>query len=355
MKTTIEETVELLKAIIAIPSFSTEESQVSEYLHQYLSSKELTVHSMGQNLWVRNQQFDPSKPTLLLNSHIDTVRPNSGWKRDPFHAYEEEGKIFGLGSNDAGGCLVSLIHTLLYFYDKDLNINLLLTCTAEEEISGMGGISLILDAVGKTDFGIVGEPTQMEVAIAEKGLLVVDGIARGQSGHAARSEGINAISIALRDISWLHRQPLTKVSPWLGPSKITVTQIEAGSQHNVIPATCNFVIDIRLNEHYDNQEVIELLTTNLKSEVSPRSLRLKSSGIDEKHILVQTAKELGLKLYGSPTLSDQALIPFPTIKMGCGSSARSHTAEEFIYRKEIEQGIMGYIQYIEKLNKLIAI
>jgi len=356
-KTAIKElyhqAVELLRQMIAIPSFSKEEDQVSQLLTDFLSARGVSVQKHQLNLWTGNKYYDPLKPTLLLNSHFDTVKPNSGYTRDPFLPQIEEGKLFGLGSNDAGGCLVSLIATFLYFKDReDLSFNLVLAAVAEEEISGKNGTESLLSVIGKVDCAIVGEPTLMQMAVAEKGLLVIDFTARGKSGHAARNEGENAITKAIRDINWLNNYQFEKVSPLLGPVRLSVTQINAGTQHNVIPDTCSFVADIRLNELYTHEEVLELLQANLKSEIAPRSTRIKSSAISESHPLVQSGLLLGKEMYGSPTTSDKALMPFPALKMGPGDSARSHTADEFIYLNEIEDGIETYTRLLEQFNQL---
>lgn len=287
---------------------------------------------------------------LLLNSHHDTVKPVESWQRDPFEAKLEGERLYGLGSNDAGASLVALIATFLHFYEvKDLPFNLILAATAEEEISGAKGIAALLPELGPIDCGIVGEPTQLQMAVAEKGLMVVDGLARGQAGHAARQEGENALYKAMEAIQQLQQFQFHKTSDLLGPTLLQITQIQAGHQHNVVPDRCSFVIDIRTNEQYSNQEVLKLLQEKVKVELKARSFRLNSSYIALDHPLVQQGKKLGMSTFGSPTLSDQALMPFPTLKLGCGDSARSHTADEYINITELEQGIKTYIHLLEGL------
>ena len=346
--------IELLKQLIAIPSFSKEENKTADCIEVFFQKKSIPIYRQGNNVWVKNKNRKDSLPTILLNSHHDTVRPVQGWTKNPHEPLVENGILYGLGSNDAGGCLVSLLATFLFFYKKEnLPYNIIFAATAEEEISGKNGIASVVDEFGKIAFGIVGEPTQMQMAIAEKGLMVVDGIAKGQAGHAAREEGVNSIYEVLQDLEWIRNYEFEKASDLLGKTKMTVTQINAGTQHNVVPDTCNFVIDVRTNECYSNQEVFDILQKKLKAEVKARSFRLNSSNIALTHPLVQSGLEMGLKYFGSPTLSDQALLSFPTLKMGCGDSARSHTADEFIYLKEIEEGIEIYIELLNVLkNKL---
>lgn len=344
------ESVELLKQLIATPSFSKEENKTAEFITLCFSKHNIPSQRKGNNIWAINQYFDNSKPTLLLNSHHDTVKPNPAYTRDPFWPSVEEEKLFGLGSNDAGGPLVSLIATFLYFYDrKDLKYNLVLAATAEEEISGTGGIELIWNDLPKIDCAIVGEPTLTDIAIAEKGLLVLDCVTKGKAGHAAREEGENAIYEALADIEWFRIYEFSKISSTLGKVKMSVTIINAGQAHNQVPPECKFTVDIRVTDSYTLEEVLEAVKQNVKCEVTPRSLRLRPSGINETHPLILSAKKLGKKLYGSPTTSDQALIPVSSIKMGPGDSARSHSADEFIYLEEIRKGIESYIRLIEEL------
>lgn len=343
--------IDLLKQLIATPSFSREEDKTADIIEQFIQSQGLVAQRSGNNVWVKSTSFDENKPTILLNSHHDTVKPVKGWQRNPHTPGEENGTIYGLGSNDAGASLVSLLAAFVYLNGlPQPSYNLIYAATAEEEISGKNGIASILDKLGKIDLGVVGEPTEMQMAIAEKGLVVIDAEAKGKAGHAARNEGENAIYKALRDVQWIQNYNFPKTSEWLGAVKTTVTQIEAGYQHNVVPDSCKFVIDVRTQECYSNKEVVEILQQNTQSELTARSLRLNSSGIAVSHPIVQKGKELGLSHYGSPTLSDQALMPFTTIKIGVGDSARSHTADEYILRQEIEQGIDIYCQLLENLQ-----
>lgn len=339
--------ISLLKQLIETPSLSRAEDASAAILEKFFNENGVATHRMGNNVWAKNLHFDDSKPTILLNSHHDTVKPNAGYTNDPFAAIEKDRKLYGLGSNDAGGCLVALITTFLHFHSQEgLQYNLILAATAEEEISGKDGIESLLKVLPAIDFGIVGEPTLMDMAIAEKGLMVLDCLAKGQSGHAAREEGDNAIYKAIKNIEWFKNYQFTKVSEMLGPVKMSVTMIDAGSQHNVVPDECRFVVDVRTTDAYSNQETLDIIKANVSSEVTPRSTRLNPSGIDINHPIVKAGSSLGRKTYGSPTLSDQALMPFPTLKIGPGDSARSHTADEFIYVNEIEEGIGLYIKLL---------
>ena len=345
-----QQAINLLKQLISTPSFSREEDRTAEIISDFLQKNDVQTIRKGNNVWCKSKYFDENKPTILLNSHHDTVKPVQGWKRNPFDAAVENGKLYGLGSNDAGASLVSLMATFLHFHEQEMPFNLIYAATAEEEISGKNGIASIKGDFGKIMGGIIGEPTQMRMAIAEKGLMVVDGIAYGKAGHAAREEGVNAMYIALEDIDFIRNYEFAEVSEVLGKTKMSVTQIEAGTQHNVVPDTCKFVIDIRTTEMHTNQGVFEYLQQNTKSELKARSFRLNSSGIELSHPLVKSGLSLGLEYFGSSTLSDQALLDFPTVKMGVGKSKRSHTADEFIYLKEIEDGIDGYIGMLEHLK-----
>lgn len=348
--TLFEDAIQLLKNLIKTPSFSKEENKTADIISQFLSARNIPFERKLNNIWAFNKNYTAALPTILLNSHHDTVKPNSGWKKNPFMPDETEGKLFGLGSNDAGGCLVSLIATFLYFYDKiNLKYNLCIAATAEEEISGVNGIEHILPSLGKIDFAIVGEPTKMDLAIAEKGLLVIDCVSYGKAGHAAREEGDNAIYKALTDIEWIRNYTFPKKSEYLGDVKMTVTIIKAGTQHNVVPDKCEFTVDIRVTEQYTHEEIIETIKKNISSEINPRSVRLRSSSIPYNHPFVKGGIELGRKTYGSPTTSDKALINAPSVKLGPGDSARSHTAEEFIYLEEIKEGIELYIKMLEKV------
>lgn len=345
-----QQAVELLQKLISIPSFSKEEDKTADVIAAFLQQHGIEPHRKLSNLWTRNKYFDGSKPTILLNSHHDTVKPNSGYIRDPFDAKIEDGKLYGLGSNDAGGCLVSLIAAFLYFYDKqDLKYNFCLATTAEEEISGVNGLELIIPELGQLDFGIVGEPTLMQLAIAERGLMVLDCTAYGKAGHAAREEGENAIYKALPDIEWFRTYKFPKESEVFGPVKMSVTIINAGSQHNVVPASCVFTVDVRVTDAYRNEEVLEIIRQHVSCDVKPRSIRLKPSSIDKNHPIVQAGIALGRTTYGSPTTSDQSLLDIQSIKVGPGDSARSHTADEFVYVDEIREGIELYIKMLEKI------
>ena len=339
----------LLKSLIQTPSFSREEDKTASLIEVWLNDQGVSCERYLNNVWAKNRHFDPGKPTLLLNSHHDTVKPNAGYTRDPFEAKEEEGRLYGLGSNDAGASLVSLLAAFVHFYDKkNLSHNLLIAASAEEEISGKDGIAALLPKMPKPELAIVGEPTGMHLAIAEKGLMVIDGYAHGTAGHAAHGKNEdNAIYTAMKDVRWMDEFAFDKVSDFLGPVKMTVSQIEAGSQHNVIPDRCHFVIDVRINEHYTNEEVFAIMDSHTQSELKARSFRLNASGIDPKHRLVSMGEKLGRKTYGSPTLSDQALMPFPSLKMGPGDSTRSHQANEYIELAEIEEGIALYVKLLE--------
>jgi acetylornithine deacetylase len=346
--TLADEALALLKRLIAIQSFSREEDQTATIIEAFLQEKQIPCKRLKNNVWAQNRFFDPAKPTLLLNSHHDTVKPNKSWTLDPFAPLEHDGKLFGLGSNDAGGCLVSLLATFTYFYDRpDMGYNIVMAATAEEEISGRDGLELLLPKLPPISFAIVGEPTEMQLAIAEKGLLVLDCTAKGVSGHAARDEGDNAIYKAIKDINWLSSYQFPKVSPTLGPIKLSVTIINAGTQHNVVPDTCTFTVDVRVTEQYTLEEVIDTIQAHVQSEVKPRSIRLKPSSIPADHPIVLAGLALGRHTYGSPTTSDQAVLNCPSLKCGPGHSARSHSADEFIYLHEIGEGVNGYIQMLE--------
>ena len=343
--------IRLLKSLISTPSFSKEEEQAAGVIRQFLMQEGIPYRTKKNNTWVLNKHFAKGKPVLLLNSHIDTVKPAKGYTIDPFSPLEEGDRLYGLGSNDAGGALVALLAVFSHFYEReDLPWNLIFAATSEEEISGRQGLEIVLPEIMPVSFAIVGEPTRMELAIAEKGLLVLDCFAYGKSGHAARNDGINALYRAIDDIQKLKEFEFKKKSRLLGGVKITVTQIEAGTQHNVIPDVCHFVVDVRTNEFYPNKEAARIITELIESEVKPRSFRLNSSGISVDHPFARKAEELGISIYGSPTTSDQAIMPFPSVKMGPGDSARSHSANEFIYKSEILAGIKRYIQLLEGLK-----
>ena len=345
------EALQLLKSLIAIPSFSKEEFATADCIIAFFDKHQMQCNRLKNNIWSKNVHFDPTKPTILLNSHHDTVKPNKGYTLDSFEPIEKDGKLFGLGSNDAGGCLVSLIATYLYFYAKEgLAYNLVFVASAEEEISGTDGIELVLKELPKIDFGIVGEPTLMEMAIAERGLMVLDVESTGKAGHAAREEGESALYKILPDLAWFRTYKFERVSPLLGAVKMSVTVMETDNkQHNVVPSSCKMVVDVRVNELYTFEEILQTIDANISSKVTPRSLRLRSTAISLDHILIKAGIKLGKGYYGSVTTSDKALMPFPTLKMGPGDSARSHSADEFIYTQEIESGINTYIQLLENI------
>lgn len=349
MKTT--EIAGLLKSLISTPSPSGDEQQAASLLREFLVQQNVDFHCKINNTWAVNRFFDPEKPVILLNSHIDTVRPVQGWKSDPFQPVTDGDRITGLGSNDAGGPLVALLMVFLHYYERrDLPYNLVFAATAEEENSGPNGVRIILEDIPSPAFVIVGEPTGMALAIAERGLMVLDCLAVGKAGHAARDEGDNALYRAIDDIDLLRRFRFEKVSDLLGTVKVTVTQIEAGIQHNVIPDVCRFVVDVRTNEHYSNEEVFHTLSGLIGSQVTPRSFRLNSSGITPDHPFARKARALNIPVFGSPTTSDQAVIPFPSVKIGPGNSSRSHTAEEYILLSEVTAGIETYIDLLEGLQ-----
>ena len=340
----------LLEQLIAIPSFSKEEDKTATVLEGFFKQCNIPTHRKGNNVWAINKNFNTSLPTILLNSHHDTVRPNTQYTRDPFKAEIIDGKLYGLGSNDAGGPLVSLIMAFVHYYHQlNLKYNLVIAASAEEEISGSGGIESIWELLPKIDFAIVGEPTLCDMAIAEKGLMVLDCVAHGKAGHAAREEGVNAIYRAMNDIEWIRNFKFPKVSDTLGQVKMTVTIISAGKQHNVVPAECSYTVDVRVTDKYTLEEVLEIIRSNVMATVTPRSLRMRPSGIDVEHPVIHAAKKLGLTLYGSPTTSDQALIPVPSVKIGPGDSARSHTADEFIYIADIVKGIDTYVKLLDEV------
>ncbi len=345
-----DDSVDLLRKLISIPSLSKEEHKTASAIEQFLEDRAVKTHRILNNVWAYNEHFDSKKPTILLNSHHDTVMPNPGYSKDPFAADIVDGKLFGLGSNDAGGCIVSLIAVFIHFYnDKNLKYNLCLAITAEDEISGNNGIELILPELGQLEFAIVAEPTLMQLAIAERGLMVLDCVAHGRAGHAARHEGDNAIYKAMKDIEWFKTYEFAKKSSLFGPIKMSVTVIEAGSQHNVVPAVCKFIVDVRVTDAYRNEEVLKIIGQNVECDVNPRSTRLKPSSISIDHPIVMAGIALGRETYGSPTTSDQALLDIPSLKMGPGDSARSHMADEFIYLNEIEEGIDLYIKLLTEI------
>lgn len=341
-----KEAIFLLQQLIETPSLSKEEDLTAKVLANYLKARGIPYSQKQNNVWATNKYFDANRPSILLNSHHDTVKANHGYTKNPHLAIVEGGRLYGLGSNDAGGCLVSLIATFVYFYDKRLPYNLILAATAEEEIGGRNGIESILPDLPDLHLAIVGEPTLLQMAIAEKGLLVIDAEIKGQAGHAARDEGENAIYKALDDLMIVKNYRFKKTSDYLGENKVTVTIIHSGSQHNVVPDLCSFTLDVRVTDAYTLEEALDELKLALNADLTARSLRLNSSTIQPDHKILSVARKMGIKLFGSPTLSDQALIPFPSVKIGPGDSARSHTADEFIYLEEIEEGIELYIKLL---------
>ena len=343
----VKDAVGLLSQLIATPSTSRNEKDAADIMEQTLRDYGFTPHREANNVWVIDPHFDEHKPTLLLNAHIDTVKPVGSWKRDPFAPTIEGDTLYGLGSNDCGGGLCSLLQIFRILTEKEQSYNLIYLASAEEEVSGKDGISRALPLLPKIDLAIVGEPTGMQPAVAEKGLMVLDVIAHGKSGHAARNEGVNAIYEALDDMRWIRDYKFEKVSPFLGPTKMTLTVVNAGTQHNVIPDTCTMLVDIRTNEFYDNEELYHFICQHLKSKCKAHSFRLKSSRIDPEHPLIKKCITMGMKPFGSPTLSDQALMHFPSFKLGPGESSRSHSADEFIKISEIADAIAKYKELLD--------
>lgn len=345
------EAIDTLKGMVSRPSFSRDEAAVADFLQQSWQAAGHTVHRKGNNLWITAPGFAPEKPTLLLNSHIDTVKPASGWTKDPFHPEEsEDEKLYGLGSNDAGASVVSLYAAFSLLTGKEQAYNLIFLASSEEEVSGKNGLESVLPDLPPIAFAIVGEPTGMQPAVAEKGLMVLDCVSIGKAGHAARNEGINAITLAIKDIEWFNSHQFPEKSDFLGPVKMSVTIIHAGTQHNVVPDRCEFTVDIRTNEFYPNEKLFELIKEQVGCEVKARSFRLNSTRTDLSHPFVQRAILMGKEPFGSPTLSDQALMPFPSVKIGPGNSARSHAADEYIGLPEIREAIDTYVRLLDGLK-----
>lgn len=343
------DTIDLLKNMIRIPSFSRDEGAVAEFLERWMLTEGFAVRRLGNNLWMESGPAD-GRPTILLNAHIDTVKPASGYTRDPFTPEIEDGCLYGLGSNDDGGSLIALLETYSRLIQKEQPYRLIFSATAEEEVSGKGGLDLILPELGRIDFGVMGEPTGMRMAVAERGLMVLDCTAYGKSGHAARNEGVNAIYKAIEDIQWFKSHSFDRVSDFLGAVKMSVTQINAGTQHNVVPDKCTFVVDVRPNGMYTNPELLELIKSSVSCEVKERSTRIGSSHLPMDHPAVVRGLSLGLEPFGSPTTSNQALCHFPTLKIGPGDSARSHSADEYIRLDEIADGIETYVALLDGLT-----
>ena len=343
--------IELLKGMIARPSFSRDEKEVADFLQQAWEKAGYKINRKGNNLWLIAPNFQLERPTILLNSHIDTVKPASGWTKDPFTPEEsEEERLYGLGSNDAGASVVSLYETFRILSKKEQPYNLIFLASCEEEVSGKNGLESVLSELPPITFAVVGEPTGMHPAIAEKGLMVLDCVSIGKAGHAARNEGINAITLAMKDIAWFNSYQFPEKSDFLGPVKMSVTIIHAGTQHNVVPDRCEFTVDIRTNEFYSNEKLFELIQSQVDCEVKARSFRLNSSRTEIEHPFVQRAILMGKEPFGSPTLSDQALMPFPSVKIGPGNSARSHAADEYIGLMEIREAIDIYVRLLDQLS-----
>lgn len=358
----IDSLVKLLEDLVKLPSFSRMENDAADKLFEWLSQNKMAPHRKGNNIWLCSDETSPEffkgrsgdgsdeLPVILLNAHIDTVHPVAGYTRDPFVPSVENGKLYGLGTNDDGASLIALLAAYIDLTSRPQPYRLIWSATAEEEVCGRGGIEMIFPELGDIDLGIIGEPTKMEMAVAEKGLMVLDCTAYGQSGHAAREEGVNAIYEALSDIEWFRTHRLPKVSPYLGLVKMTVTQVNAGVQHNIVPDRCTFVVDVRSNGMYSNPELLDIIKHSVKCEVKERSTRLGSSHIDERHPVVCRAEKLGIRTFGSSTTSNQTLSPFPTVKIGPGDSARSHTADEYIVLDEIREGVEIYIRLLDGLE-----
>ena len=347
-----QEAIALLKSLIETPSFSSEEDQTAFLIENWFKQNNIPFERENNNIWAFNKNFDKTKPTLLLNSHHDTVKPNQGYTNDPFEAIVKDGKLFGLGSNDAGGCLVSLLATFVHFYsNENLPYNIVIVASAEEESSGKKGLNSVLKHLPELECAIVGEPTLMQLAVAEKGLLVLDVIIKGTASHAAHNNPDNPIYNAIPVMEWFKNYQFEKISEVLGPVKMTVTQISAGKQHNVVPAECHLVVDIRVNDCYSNQEILDTVRKHLTAEINPRSMHLNASSIPVKHGLVQAGIALGRTTYGSPTLSDQSVLSCQSLKLGPGETLRSHSADEFIYINEIEEGIQLYIKILTDFFK----
>ena len=352
IQTLTQEAISLLKNLIETPSFSSEEDRTALLIENWFTQNSIPLERENNNVWAFNKYFDKNKPTLLLNSHHDTVKPNQGYTKDPFKAIVEDGKLFGLGSNDAGGCLVSLLATFVYFYaNEHLPLNIIMVASAEEESSGKKGLNSVLKHLPELNCAIVGEPTLMQLATAEKGLLVLDVTVKGTASHAAHNNPDNPIYNAIPVIEWFKNYNFEKTSKQLGPIKMTVTQVNAGKQHNVVPAECHLVVDIRVNDCYSNQEILDTVRKHLTAEINPRSMHLNASSIPVTHELVQAGIALGRTTYGSPTLSDQSVLSCQSLKLGPGDTLRSHSADEFIYLNEIEEGIELYIKILSDFFK----
>ena len=340
--------IELLSKLIGIPSFPREEKAAADFLEAFLTGEGFCVNRRGNNLWIESCA-PAGRPSILLNAHLDTVRPSSGYTRDPFSATLEGDCLYGLGSNDCGGSLVSLLQAFKVLSSRPQPYRLIYSVTAEEEVGGTGGIETIFQDMGPIALGIIGEPTGMRMAVAEKGLMVLDCTAHGKSGHAARNEGVNAIYKALEDIEWFRNYKFPKVSEHCGEVKMTVTQINAGSQHNVVPDSCTFVVDIRGNGIYNNLAILDEVGKHVKCDFKPRSTRHNGAFIELDHPVVKRGLSLGLETFGSPTTSNQSVCPFTTLKIGPGDSSRSHTADEYIKVSEVESAVDVYVKLLDNL------
>lgn len=347
---TTQQAIDLLQRLISTPSLSRDEAAVAEIIVAEFERWGFAPHRWGNNVWAEAWAHDEQKPTILLDAHLDTVKPNGAWRRDPFNPEVEDGRLYGLGSNDTGGSLVSMMATFVRLSQSVQPYNLIMLASAEEEVTGAGGVRAVLSELPPIDFAIVGEPTSLQPAVAEKGLMVLDCVAHGKAGHAAREEGVNAIYKALKDIEWFRRHRFERVSPLLGAVKMTVTGVEAGTQHNVVPAECRFMVDVRVNESYHNEELLELIRASVECDVQPRSTHLNSSAIALDHPAVERLVAMGRVPFGSPTMSNQAVMPFTTLKLGPGDSARSHTADEYILLEEIDEAMGVYCALLDNLK-----
>ena len=345
-----QEAVGLLERMVSLPSVSREEKEVADLLENFMKERGKTPHRTGHNLWCISPFYRTGRPTLLLNAHIDTVKPAASWTRDPFRPTREGERIYGLGTNDDGASVVALWQAFCTLSGKEQPYNLIFLASCEEEVSGKNGIESALPLLPHIDLALVGEPTGMQPAIAEKGLMVLDCVSTGKAGHAARNEGINAITLAMKDIEWFNTYQFPEKSDFLGPVKMSVTIIHAGTQHNVVPDRCEFTVDIRTNEFYPNEKLFELIKSQVGCEIKARSFRLNSTRTDLQHPFVRRAVMMGKEPFGSPTLSDQALMHFPSVKIGPGNSARSHAADEYIGLMEIREAIDMYIKLLDQLT-----
>ena len=346
----VNQAIELLKRLIATPSVSRNEAQVADIVEAKMRELGFAPQRKLNNVWAMAAEYDAAKPTILLDAHLDTVKPGEQWVRDPFLPQVEGDRLYGLGSNDTGGSLVALLAAFVRLSKSEQPYNLIFLASAEEEVTGVNGVRAVLPEMVPIDFAIVGEPTSLQPAVAEKGLMVLDCTSHGVAGHAARQEGVNAICKALKDIEWFRTHQFDRVSPLLGPVKMTVTGIEAGTQHNVVPAECRFMVDVRVNECYQNEELLEEIRQNVECDVVPRSTHLNSSAIELSHPAVERLVAMGKRPFGSPTMSNQAVMPFTTLKLGAGDSARSHTADEYILLSEIEEAVELYYALLDGLK-----